>query len=52
MPVTRQSADQVRQCQRVLAVKANVIVDAAACKPQAVTLGAAIVDQIEAKFPH
>jgi hypothetical protein len=52
MPVTRQSADQVRQCQRVLAVEANVIIDAEACKPQAMTQGGEIVDRIEAKFPH
>ena len=52
MPVTRQISDQVRQCQRVLAVKANVIIDSEACKQQAVTQGSQIVDHIEAKFPH
>lgn len=52
MPVTRQSADQLRKCQRVLAVKANVIIDAEGCKPQEVTQGGEIVNRIEAKFPQ
>jgi PknH-like extracellular domain len=52
MPVTRQSADNVRECERVLAVKANVIIDAEACTPQAVTQGGEIVNRIESKFPR
>ena len=52
MAVTRQSADQTRSCQRVLAVKSNAIIDVEACKPQPVAPAAAVVDQIEAKFPH
>ena len=51
MPVTRQSVDQVRQCERVLSVKANVIIDAEACKPSAVTQAGEIVNRIAAKIP-
>jgi hypothetical protein len=52
MPVTRQTGDQTRSCQRVLAIKSNAIIDAEACKPQPVAPATAVVDQIEAKFPH
>ena len=52
IPVTRQAGDQVRQCQRILAVKANVVIDLEACKPQPVTQAGALVDRIEAKMPR
>lgn len=52
MPITRQSGDQTRSCQRVLAVKTNAIIDVEACKPQPVAPAAAVADQIGAKFPH
>ena len=52
MPVTRQSGDQTRSCQRVLAVKTNAIIDAEACKLAPVAPAAAVVGQIDAKFPH
>jgi serine/threonine-protein kinase len=52
MPVTRQGGDQVRSCQRILAMKDNVIIDTEACKPQPVASADAIVRQIETKFPQ
>ncbi len=52
MAVTRQSGDQTRSCERVLALKSNAIIDAEACQPQPVAPTAALVDHIEAKFPH
>jgi hypothetical protein len=52
IPVTRQAGDQVRQCQRVLAHKANVIIDLEACKPESVTQGGVLVNRIEAKLPQ
>jgi hypothetical protein len=52
IPVTRQAGDQVRRCQRILALKANVVVDLEACKPQPVTQASALVDRIEAKLPR
>lgn len=55
MPIIRGSGDQIRSCQRVLAVAANVILDIQACKPQqhvAVTQAVAIADKIESALPR
>jgi hypothetical protein len=54
LPYTRTSGDQVRSCQRVLQVAANVVLDVQACKPQqqdAVTAAADVADKIVSKFP-
>jgi serine/threonine-protein kinase len=54
MPYTRTSGDQIRSCQRALAVVVNLILDIQACKPQqqtAVTQAADIADKIESKLP-
>lgn len=54
LPYTRASGDQVRSCQRVLQLTANVILDIQACKPQQqapVTSAAEIADKIVSKFP-
>ena len=55
MPYTRTSGDQIRSCQRALALAANVILDIQACKPQQqapVTQAADIADKIESKLPR
>ena len=55
MPYTRGSGDQIRSCQRVLSLAANLILDIQACKPQqqsAVTQAAAVADKIESKLPR
>jgi hypothetical protein len=55
LPYTRTSGDQVRSCQRVLQVAANVILDVQACKPQqqgAITAAADVADKIVSKFPR
>ena len=55
MPYTRGTGDQMRSCQRVLEVAANVILDIQACKPQqqaAVTAADDVADKIVAKFPR
>jgi hypothetical protein len=55
LPYTRTSGDQVRSCQRVLQVAANVILDIQACKPQqqaTVTSATEIADKIVSKFPE
>jgi hypothetical protein len=55
LPYTRTSGDQVRSCQRVLQVAANVILDIQACRPQeqaAVTAAADVADKIVSKFPR
>lgn len=55
MPYTRTSGDQIRSCQRALAVTANVILDIQACKPEqqaAVTQAADIAEKIESKLPR
>lgn len=55
LPYTRTSGDQIRSCQRALAVAANVILDIQACKPQQespVTQAADIADEIESKLPR
>lgn len=52
IPVTRQTADRVRHCQRVLAVKTNVVIDLEACEPEPVSQAGALVDRIEAKLPR
>jgi serine/threonine-protein kinase len=54
MPYTRTAGDQIRSCQRALAVAANVILDIQACKPhqqQPVTAAADIAAAIEARMP-
>jgi len=55
LPYTRTSGDQVRSCQRVLQVAANVVLDIQACKPQqqdAITAAADVADKIASKFPR
>lgn len=55
MPYTRGAGDQIRSCQRALAVAANLILDIQACKPQQqspVTQAADIADKIESKLPR
>ena len=54
MPYTRGEGAQTRSCQRVLALSANVIIDAQACKPQQATpINSAVelADAIESKMP-
>lgn len=54
IPYTRTSGDQIRSCQRALALVVNVILDIQACKPQqpsAVTQAVDIADKIESKLP-
>jgi len=54
MPYTRGEGDQIRSCQRVLAVAANVIIDVQACKPQQptpITSAVDIAEAIESKMP-
>jgi hypothetical protein len=54
LPYTRTSGDQIRLCQRALALTANLILDIQACKPQqqaAVTEAVDIADKIESKLP-
>lgn len=50
MPFTRGTGEQQRSCQRALAVEANVIIDAQACKPASatVTQAAEVADTIKA----
>ncbi|CRZ13395.1 sensor domain-containing protein [Mycolicibacterium neworleansense] len=50
MPFTRGTGEQLRSCQRVLAVEANVIIDAQACKPanSTVTQAAQVADEVKA----
>lgn len=50
IPVTRGSGDQVRLCERALAVDATVIIDADACGPGAGAKVGAIVEKIEANL--
>jgi len=53
MPYTRTSGDQIRSCQRALAVAANLVIDIQACKPQQqspVTQASDIADKIESKL--
>lgn len=55
MPYTRTDGDQVRSCQRALAVAANVILDIQACKPaqqEPITAAVDIADEIESKMPR
>ena len=52
IPVTRGSGDQVRSCQRVLAVDDNVIIDADACGPEPSAQAGTIVEKIEAHLPR
>jgi serine/threonine-protein kinase len=55
MPYTRTSGDQIRSCQRALALVVNLILDIQACKPQqasAVTQAVDIADKIESKLPR
>ena len=55
MPYTRSTGDQIRSCQRVLSLAANLILDIQACKPQqdsAVTQAATVADKIESKLPR
>jgi hypothetical protein len=55
MPYTRTSGDQIRSCQRALALVVNLILDIQACKPQqqtAVTQAADVADKIESKLPR
>jgi serine/threonine-protein kinase len=55
MPYTRTSGDQVRSCQRALALVVNLILDIQACKPQqqtTVTQAADVADKIESKLPR
>lgn len=55
MPYTRTAGDQIRSCQRALAVAANVILDVQACKPaqqQPITSAVDVVQKIEAKLPR
>lgn len=50
MPFTRSAGEQVRACQRALAVETNVIIDVQACKPAAsdVTQATMVADTIKA----
>ncbi|CDO09784.1 sensor domain-containing protein [Mycolicibacterium cosmeticum] len=55
MPYTRTAGDQIRSCQRALAVAANLILDIQACKPQQpqpIAAAADIAAAIEAKMPR
>ena len=54
MPFTRVDGDQIRACQRALAVAANLVMDVQACKPDgaSVTQAADIVDEIQAAMPR
>jgi serine/threonine-protein kinase len=55
MPYVRGSGEQIRSCQRALAVAANVILDIQACRPRqrtAVTAAGDIAELIEAKLPR
>jgi serine/threonine-protein kinase len=55
MPYVRGSGEQIRSCQRALAVAANVILDIQACRPlqpTAVTQAGDIADKIEARLPR
>jgi serine/threonine-protein kinase len=55
MPYTRTSGDQIRSCQRALALVVNLILDIQACKPQqqtAITQAADVADKIESKLPR
>ena len=55
MPYTRTSGDQIKSCQRALALVANLILDIQACKPQqqpAVTQAIDVADKIESKLPR
>lgn len=54
MPYTRGEGGQTRSCQRVLAVSANVIIDAQACRPQQpapINSAVDVADAIESKMP-
>lgn len=54
MPYTRGEGDQTRSCQRVLAVSANVIIDAQACKPrqpEPINSAVDVVNAIASKMP-
>ncbi|MDH6194619.1 hypothetical protein M2272_001248 [Mycobacterium frederiksbergense] len=54
MPFTRVKGDQIRACQRALAVAANLVIDVQACKPEGslVTQAADLVDKIKAAMPR
>ncbi|QZH60048.1 sensor domain-containing protein [Mycolicibacterium farcinogenes] len=54
LPFTRTDGDQVRSCQRALAVAANLVMDIQACKPEgsAVTQADDVVDRIKAAMPR
>jgi hypothetical protein len=55
LPYVRGSGAQVRPCQRVLALAANVILDIQACRPRqstAVTQAGDIADRITARLPR
>lgn len=54
IPFTRDNANGVDSCQRVLAVESNVIIDVQACKRDSstVTQAAAVVHDIEAGLPR
>ncbi|MGW4101013.1 sensor domain-containing protein [Mycobacterium sp. NPDC004974] len=54
LPFTRVNGDQTRDCQRALAVAANLVMDIQACKPagSSVTQAADVVDKIKAAMPR
>lgn len=54
LPFTRVDGDQTRDCQRALAVAANLVMDIQACKPagSSVTQAADVVDKIKAAMPR
>lgn len=54
LPFTRTKGDQIRACQRALAVAANLVMDIQACKPagSSVTQAADVVDKIKAAMPR
>ncbi|NOP94845.1 sensor domain-containing protein [Mycolicibacterium fortuitum] len=54
LPFTRVNGDQIRACQRALAVAANLVMDVQACKPAgaSVTQAADVVDEIKAAMPR
>lgn len=54
LPFTRVNGDQTRDCQRALAVAANLVMDVQACKPagSSVTQAADVVDKIKAAMPR
>lgn len=54
LPFTRVDGDQIRACQRALAVAANLVMDIQACRPagSSVTQAADVVDKITAAMPR